>query len=226
MNPSVSKKLSVPFISRLNERAPQERVTALKQHGALAEISTVNWLEFPYSPVAAVWVAWSQTDLWLHYEIRGDYYRCQADRDQGHVWEDCCAEFFCSVATEEALPAQREQIVYRNFEFNACGICLSALGTKKQRKFLDGSVMERIGRYPSMNPERQPKEGDPFDWKLTVSIPLDLLGFNGGDTFRANFYKCGDKTAMPHFLSWSPVGSREPDFHLPQWFGTVELLKA
>ena len=30
---------------------------------------------------------------------------------------------------------------------------------------------------------------------------------------RANFYKCGDKTAHPHYVSWAPINTPQPDFH-------------
>jgi hypothetical protein len=40
-------------------------------------------------------------------------------------------------------------------------------------------------------------------------------------TWRANFYKCGDKTSHPHWLTWNPVDKPRPDFHLPQYFGTL-----
>ena len=41
---------------------------------------------------------------------------------------------------------------------------------------------------------------------------------------RANFYKCGDKTLQPHFLSWSPIHSEKPDFHRPEDFGIINFL--
>ena len=40
---------------------------------------------------------------------------------------------------------------------------------------------------------------------------------------RGNFYKCGDKTAHPHFVSWNPVGTPSPDFHRPEFFGELLL---
>ena len=46
-----------------------------------------------------------------------------------------------------------------------------------------------------------------------------------GMTIRANFYKCGDKLQQPHFLSWNPISTPRPNFHVPQFFGTLELEK-
>ena len=57
-------------------------------------------------------------------------------------------------------------------------------------------------------------------------IPFRLIGIDAGHLparIRANFYKCGDKTAHPHFLSWSPVSTEKPDFHRPEFFGELYL---
>ena len=39
--------------------------------------------------------------------------------------------------------------------------------------------------------------------------------------WKANFYKCGDETLHPHFGCWNPVVAEEPNFHLPEFFGTL-----
>ncbi len=40
---------------------------------------------------------------------------------------------------------------------------------------------------------------------------------------KANVYKCGDNLSKPHFLSWNPIHHPTPNFHLPEFFGTLEL---
>ncbi|MFA5695554.1 MAG: carbohydrate-binding family 9-like protein, partial [Proteiniphilum sp.] len=54
------------------------------------------------------------------------------------------------------------------------------------------------------------------------------MGFLPGESLsrqqiRANFYKCGDETAEPHYISWSPIDLPAPDFHAPQFFGLLEM---
>lgn len=39
----------------------------------------------------------------------------------------------------------------------------------------------------------------------------------------ANFYKCGDKLQTPHFLSWNPINLEKPNFHCPEFFGTLNF---
>ncbi len=65
-------------------------------------------------------------------------------------------------------------------------------------------------------------------WRLEFFVPLDCVralfgrdGFTEGDVIKANFYKCGDETAQPHYGMWSGVDSAQPDFHRPEYFGDL-----
>ncbi len=123
---------------------------------------------------------------------------------------------------EEASSPDR--IIYRNFEFNLLGFAYSAVGTKEHRELLGPTLMDQILRYPEFSREKLPAEGSLCDWGLCVAIPLKLLGIQKGSRFKGNFQKCGDLTRAPHFLSWNSILSDEPDFHLPQFFGEMELV--
>ncbi len=73
--------------------------------------------------------------------------------------------------------------------------------------------------------------------KSRVWIPPDLVGrsidqagkqftiygrdISPGHRAAANFYKCGDETAVPHYGAWSPIDTPQPDFHRPEFFGEV-----
>ena len=55
-------------------------------------------------------------------------------------------------------------------------------------------------------------------------IPLHMIGIDPGrlpSSIRANFYKCADRTAHPHFLAWNRVDAPAPDFHRPDFFGEL-----
>ena len=56
----------------------------------------------------------------------------------------------------------------------------------------------------------------PFE---TMEIPYEKLP----ESLRANFYKCGDGTSVPHFLSWSHIETETPDFHCPEFFGNMHF---
>ena len=49
------------------------------------------------------------------------------------------------------------------------------------------------------------------------------FSLRSGVSFRANCYKCGDKTVHPHFLAWNAVETAAPDFHRPEFFGKMIL---
>jgi len=72
----------------------------------------------------------------------------------------------------------------------------------------------------------EPEIQSPIEWMLEFHIPIKLLekhagpvGDPAGQTWRANFYKCGDRTSHPHWASWSNVD--ELNFHLPRCFGAL-----
>lgn len=63
-------------------------------------------------------------------------------------------------------------------------------------------------------------------WALAYRVPPELFHKMYGRPVptggrAANFYKCGDETEFPHYGAWSPVGTPSPDFHRPEFFGTL-----
>jgi hypothetical protein len=67
-------------------------------------------------------------------------------------------------------------------------------------------------------------------WYIEYKIPYSILSKyiqvetpGPGIQWRANFYKCGDKTSHPHWLTWAPVNYPQPKFHLPEYFGWLEF---
>jgi hypothetical protein len=44
-----------------------------------------------------------------------------------------------------------------------------------------------------------------------------------GVQWRANFFKCADKTSHPHWLTWNQVVNPVPKFHMPEYFGILEF---
>lgn len=68
-------------------------------------------------------------------------------------------------------------------------------------------------------------------WTLTMEIPIEKLQkfyknisaetFVSGYSFTGNFYKTGgaDNTGNEHYAMWNEVGTENPDFHRPEYFG-------
>jgi hypothetical protein len=71
-------------------------------------------------------------------------------------------------------------------------------------------------------------EDDDIQWELTAAIPVSSFVHSSisslqGAGCNANFYKCGDLLSDPHFVAWSNIESAAPNFHLPEYFGSVEF---
>ena len=137
------------------------------------------------------------------------------------VCEDSCVEFFISPDDDG---------VYYNIEFNAIGTCLLGTGTARENSTqANPEIVSRIRRLSSEGDRPfKEKEGE-FDWTLTVAIPYEVFFHHSvrdlkGKTFRANFYKCGDNLKVPHYVTWNPVGTKNPDYHQPEYFGLLKFV--
>lgn len=162
----------------------------------------------------AAWgrVAWTPEALRVLLEARERDIRAEERGDTGKPWEDSCLEFFLSPTPGDGR--------YINIELNpnAC-LCLG-LGDGVRR-------LRLLGANDLLRPEVIfTKEG----WSVEYRVPFDLLRMlfpafepKPGAVFRANLYKCGDRTPLPHYLAWNPVNSSTPNFHRPQDFGKMVL---
>ena len=75
-----------------------------------------------------------------------------------------------------------------------------------------------------------PEITEPTTWTVEYRLPFSILKNYAdvvmpasGETWRANFYKCADATSQPHWLTWAPVEFSRPNFHLPEFFGTLSF---
>jgi hypothetical protein len=205
--------LKIPYLKELSSENLKITAARITASGAKIKIDKINWKEFPHRLDVTLFLGYCDRRLWLHYMVNNDFVRAVYRQDQDPVWQDSCVEFFL-----------KQDDIYRNFEFNSLGVCLSAYGADRHiRKSLDKESMAQVLRFPSLNVNNLPSEEMPADWSLTVAIPLDLIGLKAGCQFWANFYKCGDETNVPHFISWSAIATDSPDFHRPEYFSLAEL---
>jgi len=184
-------------------------------------ISHVNWPQlYPSKPKASFKIAHNKECLFLHFFVEEDEIMAVETEDNGPVWQDSCVEFFFSLNDDPC---------YYNAEFSCIGTAL--LGYRKNREeFIHGEreMMKQIKRYPSLGKIPIDKKQGNFKWDLLVVIPVNVYWKSGLASFegvkaKANFYKCGDGLTIPHYLSWAPIASENPDFHLPQFFKEIEF---
>jgi len=183
-------------------------------------IDTVNWAAYSYRPKVQFRMAFGETAFFLQYSVKEQAVRAVATADNGEVWKDSCVEFFVTPAGDG---------IYYNFEFNCAGTCLLAAGAARNgREAARNNIISPIRRHPSLGRHPFGERKGETEWDLALVIPYTCLFLHpdyspAGKTVRANFYKCGDDLTVPHFLSWNPINTQKPDFHRPEFFGTVKF---
>ncbi len=129
------------------------------------------------------------------------------------VYKDSCLEFFVNFNTDNNK--------YMNFEMNSNGAFLAAIRTDRANK----TPINMLAPLPKLTATKNDNS-----WTVEVFFSNDFIGklfgkfsFARGEVFKGNFYKCGDETPIPHFGMWSPVDNETPDFHRPEFFGTLKI---
>ena len=184
-------------------------------------IDTINWTDYPYKPQVELSIGYSDNEIFLKYYVCEVYFKAEKTESNQNVFEDSCVEFFVS---------PEEDGIYYNLEINGIGTCLLGTGTGRDNsKRANPEIISKIRRLSSVgNKPVEEKEGD-FSWTITVAIPFEVFFHHKvkelkGKSFRANFYKCGDKLKVPHYVTWSRIGTPNPDYHQPAWFGVLKFI--
>ena len=211
--------LSIPFIPELDNLEVDDIIKQLDDNGTRCTVDCLNWKEqFPYTPLTAFTAAHSGKYIYIDFFVRCNYLRAVNYENNSHVHQDSCVEFF--VAPKGNAP-------YYNFEFNCIGTIHAARRMDRHNGTpLSDEDLNRVLRYPSCGTRPFEELEGMFSWNLLVAIPLDIMGleYNGNAIpLKGNFYKCADLTSQPHFLSWMPIDTPEPDFHRPEFFADIVL---
>lgn len=184
-------------------------------------VSEVNWKDFDYKPDVKFSIGYTRKEILLKYYVTEQWFKAEKTESNQEVYEDSCVEFFVSPASDGR---------YYNFEFNGIGTCLMGTGTARENlSRVDPGVISRIRRLSSAGIMPVSDRAGEFSWTMTIAIPLNVFIHHKitnlkGKEFRANFYKCGDKLTVPHFLTWNPVGTGKPDYHRPEYFGSLKFI--
>jgi len=201
---------------------PLEEISAmLDMRKDRLTIDTLNWKGYDYKPDVSFSMAYSDSEVFLKYYITENYFKAEKTETNQMVCEDSCVEFFVSPG---------EDGIYYNLEFNGIGTCL--LGSGKDRatsRRADPEIVTKIRRLSTAGTEPVEERVGEFTWTITIAIPFEVFFRHNisnlkGKTFRANFYKCGDKLSVPHYVTWNEVGTEMPDYHRPEYFGLLKFV--
>ncbi len=132
------------------------------------------------------------------------------------VYKDSCLEMFLNFKPQE------QGTGYINFEGNANGAILCCYGTSRHNR-------KKVVELGAEHPAAIPFQSNGL-WGYELYVPLSLIqavygdaSFAKGDMLKGNFFKCGDETENPHYGSWTKIDTPSPDYHLPEFFGTLEI---
>lgn len=209
------KKISVANVevSSLPELLDQEKI-------GFQPINTINWNAYPYRPKVEFRIAHTNDAFLLHFQVKEDSVRAKYGEDNGSVWTDSCVEFF-------SIPAGDG--IYYNIECNCIGTILVGAGAgRNDRERAPQEVMDKVQRWASLGRKPFVERIGECNWEVALIIPYTVFFKHNittldGQVVKANFYKCGDELQTPHFLSWNPIQIEKPDFHRPDFFGTLEM---
>ncbi len=168
-------------------------------------------------------VAYDEEAIYVIFQVHDQYVRCVVDEYQGPVSRDSCVEFFFTPGTDISKG-------YFNLETNCGGTALFAFQKERgvERVNIPRSQFDRIDLAHSMPRIVEPEITNPVTWTIEYRLPIDILTRYTdistpapGVEWRANFYKIASGTSHPHYLTWSFVDHPVPQFHLPEFFGSI-----
>ena len=206
--------LSVPFFKEVADDISIERLSSLLHKEARNQLAFAPWKAYPYQPEVSYVMAHNNACIFLKFYVTERFVAAAYGAANAPVYEDSCVEFFIGF----------DETGYYNFEFNCIGACLASFGSARARRRL--LAEESIGKIRCQAVVTRNNGEAAVRWTITLAIPLAAFEFHhlaslSGVRCRANFYKCGDRLPEPHYLTWSGIESAEPDFHRPEFFGTV-----
>ena len=172
-----------------------------------------TYLQTPEEIRAYAQLAWSEDTLWLHMSIKVSHIRAQEEGALGMPCRDSCLEFFFAPDSADRR--------YFNFEFNPLGTIYLGFGAERATR------VRQILRDSRELFSQKPFFTD-TGWGIEFRIPLSFIqmyfpGYTCSGESCCNFYKCGDRTEVPHYLAWAPLTSNTPDYHRRQDFGILKF---
>jgi len=212
-------KLGVQYVE-FSRESSIENISSLLNAMDRHPIQAMPWPSFSYKPDVGFAIAHNDNCIFLKYFISEKSIRALHRKTNDPVFQDSCVEFFISFDDDKE---------YYNLEFNCIGTCLLGFGKGRTARQLIGEEhIQKIKRHAVIESWNQ--EGATLNnWELTMIIPLEVFIYHsisslGDRQCRVNFFKCGDELPEPHFLAWKHVESASPNFHLPEYFGTMQFI--
>jgi alpha-galactosidase len=156
-------------------------------------------------------VLWSDSEIYVRFRCRyRAIYTYQDGGENGRkdeLWERDVAEVF--------LQTDRfGEKYYKEFEVSPNGQWLD----------LDITPQGLIHIASGMRSQVKLDERS-FQWTANLAIPMGALTprFDPDYAWRVNFFRCEGTGPQRYYSAWQPTGTPEPDFHVPEKFGSLKF---
>lgn len=209
----------IPSITVPHDTSVGNVCDVLGSHGRSYTIDQASWVEsFPYKPQTKVLLGHDNKYIYAWFIVRSKSVKGVYLHDQEPVSSDSCVEIFLQPEVGGE---------YWNFEFN----CLGTLNAshriiKPESTKLTPQEASTILRFPSLHRESFDETDGITEWDLMIMIPLALMNIETSEfpvQMRGNIYSCASGMKDPYYMSYYPIDSPKPNYHLPETFGQIVL---
>ncbi len=214
-----NKILNIPKVSDSNKIPMHELASWIQSYATTHTIDIINWPKFNYQPNVIFQIAHTDDSILLVYHVTEKHVLAKKIKTNTRTHQDSCVEFFISIENNQN---------YYNFEFNSIGTALIAYGSNlNPREFISPHLIKKyVHVHSSLGEDPLDIKKEDTSWVLSIEIDKRIFIHHPDLKLqdliaRGNFYKCGDLTIEPHFLSWNQVPTKSPSFHQPNYFGTL-----
>jgi alpha-galactosidase len=159
-------------------------------------------------------ILWTNEYLYFRFRCRYRTLTVFEDGDSNgrrdHLWDRDVAEVF--LQTDASRPRH-----YREFEISPNGMWID----------LDISPDGKRNPNTGMKSRVVVNQSDKV-WTAELALPMDVLSniFDPSAEWRGNFFRVEGATEPRFYSSWRPTYTAEPNFHVPEAFGTLRFQKA
>ena len=180
------------------------------------KIDNFKWVNTNKAPKTTAKLFYDDNGLYIKFFVLESKITAMHKNLNDPVCEDSCVEFFVRPSCDKR---------YINFEVSAMGTMLIGLGEGRE---------ERLALIPDtaiFKMETTVKDADSYKgdmWCVEYTVPFAFLNeiygeFDIKEGFYGNFFKCGDLTDVEHYGMWSPTECQFPNFHMPEYFGKINI---
>lgn len=163
-------------------------------------------------PASSVRLLHDKEGLWVRFDTEEAHICATYTQPNDPVCRDSCVEFFF---TPNLMDEK-----YLGFEINPLGTLLISVGTgPRDLTYLE----DDRSLFPVETSYTGAASGH---WAIQYFIPYAFIRKHFSsvtDTYKGNFMKCADGSPAPHHGCWNRIETERPQFHVPAFFGRIDL---